>query len=337
MNGSPKPASWLPLLGEWDLSDTAVLRFTGGSYDPLPAAEENVGEATPPPPQKSPAHGIALSSASSSGGAIEATFTFDNVERAVGEIIVAYNPATRGMITAGVSGAADMFSVREWLPPPPDNGEGDQSQRHARWDVMAASGTGSNLQAGRAYHVRTFLRGSKIDLIVNEVHVVSTWLRRSIRQPSSRGVFCSSFEAVTIADFMASSEPPRAFVAMQLSDGSADIYFSVIKSVCGEFDVSAIRADEIYGPGVIIGDIVEQVVTAQVMIADISTPNPNVYFEIGYALAMRKPIVLLAKKNTALPFDVSGFRVLFYEDSIAGKAKVESGLRKHLATLLGPR
>ena len=72
------------------------------------------------------------------------------------------------------------------------------------------------------------------------------------------------------------------------------------------------------------------------MIADISGVNANVYFEVGYALASKKPIILLAKKDTELPFDVSGFRVLFYEDSIGGKAKVEEGLRKHLTALVGP-
>ena len=114
------------------------------------------------------------------------------------------------------------------------------------------------------------------------------------------------------------------------------MYLSVIKSVCAEFGIAALRADEIYGPGVIVQDIVDQVISAQLVIADISVVNANVYFEVGYALATRKPIILLAKKDTSLPFDVSGFRVLFYEDSIGGKAKVEDGLRKHLTAIVGP-
>jgi hypothetical protein len=63
--------------------------------------------------------------------------------------------------------------------------------------------------------------------------------------------------------------------------------------------------------------------------------NPNVYFEVGYALVMKKPTILLARKGTSLPFDVAGFRVLFYEDSIGGKGKLEEGLRRHLAAILG--
>jgi hypothetical protein len=63
--------------------------------------------------------------------------------------------------------------------------------------------------------------------------------------------------------------------------------------------------------------------------APIITPNnANVYFEVGYALALAKPTTLLARKGTSLPFDVAGFRVLFmktpsdYEDTIGGKSRV---------------
>ena len=122
---------------------------------------------------------------------------------------------------------------------------------------------------------------------------------------------------------------------MQLSPPFDDMYLEVIKAVSKEFGLDALRADEMYGPGVIVRDIINQVVNAQMVIADISVANANVYFEVGYALALNKPIILLARKGTDLPFDVSGFRVLFYEDSIGGKAKVEEGLRNHLRAIRG--
>ena len=91
------------------------------------------------------------------------------------------------------------------------------------------------------------------------------------------------------------------------------------------------------GPGLIIADIIREIASAQLVIADITPTNPNVYFEVGYALALNKPTILLAKKGTPLPFDVAGFRVLFYEDSIGGKGKLEDGLRRHLSAILeGP-
>jgi len=43
--------------------------------------------------------------------------------------------------------------------------------------------------------------------------------------------------------------------------------------------------------------------------------------------------VLITQHDTKLPFDVSPFRTLFYENTIAGKAKIVEGLRKHLAAI----
>jgi hypothetical protein len=149
------------------------------------------------------------------------------------------------------------------------------------------------------------------------------------------GARSASHSLVTIDDFGVLSDPPRAFVVMRFTQLFNDVYLEVIKSVCNEFGVSAIRADEVYGPGMIVKDIIDQVTAAQLVIADISEPNANVYFEVGYALALNKPSILLAKKDTPLPFDVSGFRVLFYEDSIGGKPRVEEGLRNHLRAILG--
>jgi len=71
------------------------------------------------------------------------------------------------------------------------------------------------------------------------------------------------------------------------------------------------------------------------VIAEITPANPNVYYEIGYAHALNKPTILIAERATELPFDVSPFRVLFYENTIAGKKRIEEGLRRHLEAILG--
>jgi hypothetical protein len=121
---------------------------------------------------------------------------------------------------------------------------------------------------------------------------------------------------------------------MQFGGQYDDLYKDVVKGVCDAYDVSARRADDAVGPGIVIADIISEIAAAQLIIADISPANPNVYFEVGYALALKKPTILLAKKGTPLPFDVAGFRVLFYEDSIGGKGKLEEGLRRHVSAIL---
>jgi nucleoside 2-deoxyribosyltransferase len=70
------------------------------------------------------------------------------------------------------------------------------------------------------------------------------------------------------------------------------------------------------------------------VIAEITPVNRNVFYELGYAQALGKPTVLLAERGKQLPFDVSGYRLLMYDNTIAGKRQVEDGLKKHLRAIL---
>jgi nucleoside 2-deoxyribosyltransferase len=98
--------------------------------------------------------------------------------------------------------------------------------------------------------------------------------------------------------------------------------------------LQAHRADETYSPGLIIADIVKQISESKIVIAEITEANPNVYYEVGYSHAINKPTILIADKGIKLPFDVSAFRTLFYENSIGGKNKIEKGLREFLRNIL---
>jgi nucleoside 2-deoxyribosyltransferase len=71
-----------------------------------------------------------------------------------------------------------------------------------------------------------------------------------------------------------------------------------------------------------------------VIIAEITPVNANVFYELGYAHALEKPTILLANRKTEkLPFDVSGYRVIFYDDTIGGKSNIESTLTEHLKNI----
>jgi len=114
---------------------------------------------------------------------------------------------------------------------------------------------------------------------------------------------------------------------MQFSTKFHGIYAEVIKQICLEFDIEIKNIGEEFGPGLIIEDIATAINESKFVIADITPGNPNVFYEVGYAHALQKPTILLAEKDTRLPFDVSGFRTIFYEDSIVRKRSIEDGLR----------
>jgi hypothetical protein len=96
----------------------------------------------------------------------------------------------------------------------------------------------------------------------------------------------------------------------------------------------AFRGDDVYRPGVILQDIIRGIVESDVIVAEITPPNPNVFYELGYAHALQKPTILLANRQIEkLPFDISGYRVIFYDDTIGGKREIETTFEKHLESI----
>jgi nucleoside 2-deoxyribosyltransferase len=121
---------------------------------------------------------------------------------------------------------------------------------------------------------------------------------------------------------------------MQFAEPYNSLYTEVIKPVAVRLGFDAFRADDVFRPGIILQDIIRSIAAADVIIAEVTPANPNVFYELGYAHAIEKPTVLLAEHPTdpskRLPFDISGFRVIFYDDTILGKRTVETQLELHL-------
>jgi len=144
-----------------------------------------------------------------------------------------------------------------------------------------------------------------------------------------RGALSVEFE-----DFTFERRQGKVFVVMQFSEPYRQLYEEVIQPVTLEFGLNAYHVGEVFGPGVILHDIEQGIVEAEVVIAEITPENQNVFYELGYSHALNKPTILLADRTKKLPFDVSGYRVLFYDNTIAGKKQIEDGLRKHLEAIL---
>jgi len=148
------------------------------------------------------------------------------------------------------------------------------------------------------------------------------------------GLFAFGHEPVEFEDFTFERRQGKVFVVMQFSEPYRQLYEEVIQPVTLEFGLNAYHVGEVFGPGVILHDIEQGIVEAEVVIAEITPENQNVFYELGYSHALNKPTILLADRTKKLPFDVSGYRVLFYDNTIAGKKQIEDGLRKHLEAIL---
>jgi hypothetical protein len=101
------------------------------------------------------------------------------------------------------------------------------------------------------------------------------------------------------------------FVIMPLK-ADFDSVYKTIRTACGRFPgVTFDRADDWSKTGRITDQIIEALKTADLIIADITGPNPNVMYELGYAHALDKNVIVL-NADRASPFDVQDYRQILY-------------------------
>lgn len=240
-----------------------------------------------------------------------------------GRIVFGYRSEKHEYFTVGLHSEGKAYQIVHYNPV-------------IGWYALAEAGLAENLAVGRPITFRVLVRGQRVSLEVDGVRVLEYVL--PVPLPSGQlGLYSwlrqgGSFK---FTDFSARTTRGDAFVVMQFS-GFEELYSDVIEPLTKKFGVCPYRADQVYGPGNVLEDIIRGIETAQIVIAEITPANENVYYEVGYAHALKKPTILLADKKDRqrLPFDLSGFRVLFYENSIGGKRKVEEGLKKHLQAIL---
>lgn len=94
--------------------------------------------------------------------------------------------------------------------------------------------------------------------------------------------------------------------------------------------VDCVRGDDIFGSNVVMEDVVTAMWRADLVVADLTGQNANVFYEVGIAHAIDKPVLLLAQSLDDVPFDLRHRRVLIYEYSPRGCKRLADSLRSHI-------
>ncbi|MCK4820234.1 hypothetical protein KA005_31005, partial [bacterium] len=142
----------------------------------------------------------------------------------------------------------------------------------------------------------------------------------------------------------------QAFIIMQIGNNDLDLVCEkaivpALKS-CG-FDPK--RVDKHTMGRLLKSEIVEFIISSEIIVADLTNERPNCYLEVGYAMGLDKfrNLILTAredhsqdspnykKEGPKIHFDLSGYDILFWEqDNLAGfKAELEKRIRRRIATL----
>lgn len=126
--------------------------------------------------------------------------------------------------------------------------------------------------------------------------------------------------------------PSRVFIA----HGSDAEYAPTLERALEQEGVTVLNPGG--APPVLRSEVIaREISSADVVVADITGANPNVYYELGLAHALRIPTVLIMseKEITRLPMDVAGTPIIFYDES--DLVSMTSSVAKAIMRLEGRR
>ena len=103
-----------------------------------------------------------------------------------------------------------------------------------------------------------------------------------------------------------------AFVLMPFSESLSEVYDFLIKGSLESVGYIVKRADDIKSQRNILEDIIKEIINSDLIVADLTDSNPNVYYELGIAHALGKNVVLITQEIEELPFDLRSYRVISY-------------------------
>lgn len=130
---------------------------------------------------------------------------------------------------------------------------------------------------------------------------------------------------------------PEVFVLMPFAPSLRAIYEDHMKKPVSKLKLRIGRADDFFGARSIMHDVWSAIHAAQVIIADCTGRNPNVFYEIGLAHAIGKYTILIAQTIDDVPFDLRHLRVIVYQYTPPGMRQFEKDLIKTIRTCLPSR
>jgi len=117
---------------------------------------------------------------------------------------------------------------------------------------------------------------------------------------------------------------------MPFEDELTAVYERGIKPVLELIGYDVHRADDLGTHQSIIRDIVVNIETAPLVVADLTNRNPNVMYEVGIAHARSRPAILLTQAIDDIPFDLRSYRAIRYDPSALDFAELRDLATRHL-------
>ena len=136
-----------------------------------------------------------------------------------------------------------------------------------------------------------------------------------------------------IGSFLPSGTRSNCFALMPFAP-SFDGAYESIRRACESPDIllSCSRADDFYGAGHIMEDILRGIMASEYIVADLSGKNPNVFYELGIAHSCKaaSKVIIISQSLDDVPFDLRHMRCIIYRNDPAGLRSLSRDLERAL-------
>lgn len=120
------------------------------------------------------------------------------------------------------------------------------------------------------------------------------------------------------------------FVVMPFDEAMRPVYEDHVRPAVERLDRSCVRGDDFSGSASVMSEVWSGIAAASVVVADCTGRNPNVFYEIGVAHTVGKPVVLITQRFEDIPFDVRHIRFIKYDYTPRGMRQFEDTLTQSL-------
>ena len=129
-------------------------------------------------------------------------------------------------------------------------------------------------------------------------------------------------------DFLLDSN--LVFTLMEFGNPYTEIYDTLIKPTVEEEGFRCVKSDDIYRTRAVIEDIWENINKAALVIAEISSNNPNVMYELGICHTVGKNVMMITQDPNEVPFNFRHLRFYPYSNDIPGSEDLKNNIRSVL-------
>jgi hypothetical protein len=123
------------------------------------------------------------------------------------------------------------------------------------------------------------------------------------------------------------NRPLRLFVIMPFKKEFRDVYILGIRDVAERLGMKVERADDLEHNEGVLDVILERIRMCDVVVADTTGQNPNVFYELGHSHAIGRKTIIISRRGQGLPFDIRHKNHVFYDTIVDLRQKLARRLR----------